>query len=149
MPKHLAKFEWEDHADHSVTVKVYPHDTTDDEKETEPSTVPFFQATIKAVPYLPAFPFSSNWLSYTGMSSTAVFPPLPEGKGSQGELPGTNCWRKVSPTISGPDAALATFDMAQSNEEGNANFWPGLGRWHMGVKIANATMTIGPPDENW
>lgn len=147
IPKHLARFEWEEKPDKSITVRVYPHDTTGDETEATASSTPFFQATMKPVSYTPSFPFSTAWLNMVGVSSRAVHPPLPKGRGSQGELPGTDRWRIYTPIMSGKTSSLITIDIAQWSENENAvgehkNFWPEMGRWHIGVKMANATMVI-------
>ncbi|PFH59769.1 hypothetical protein XA68_11900 [Ophiocordyceps unilateralis] len=154
IPKHLARFEWERNYDGSQTVKVFPHDMTTDDNETHSSSRPFFRATMKNIPFIPSFPFSTSWLKYVGIPTRAVHPQLPEGKGSQGELPGTDRWCIISPAIKGNDTALITIDMSQNegeDEDGGdgGNFWPGLGRWHVGMKMKNAVMTLGPPDETW
>ncbi|PHH79719.1 hypothetical protein CDD80_3962 [Ophiocordyceps camponoti-rufipedis] len=152
IPKHLAKFEWERNHDGSQTVKVFPHDTSADSSEANPSVRPLFRATMKPVPYVPSFPFSTDWLKYVGISSRAVHPPLPEGKGSPGEIPGTDCWRICFPTIKGWTDFI-TLDMAQGGEDQGAaagdgeNFWPGLGRWHVGMRMKDAVMTLGPAEE--
>lgn len=152
IPKHLAQFEWTTNPDGSETVRVFPHDTNADATEATASTIPFFTATIKPVPYVPAFPMSLKPLKYLGLDVTLVGPPLPQGNGSQGELPGTDRWCAIHPGISTPRAMLASFDMKQPDhgldpEEAKVkglsteeNFWPGLGRWQYGVKMENATV---------
>jgi hypothetical protein len=49
--------------------------------------------------------------------------------------------------MSGRNTSLISIDMSQHDENGNTvneqqNFWPGMGRWHVGVKMTNATMAI-------
>lgn len=88
------------------------------------------------------------------MNTRAVFPPLPAGKGSHGELPGTDHWRMITPVISGNKSVLVTINMSQRDENGSLtgehdNFWPGFSKWHVGVKMENAEMAIGEPDDTW
>ncbi|KAI0817690.1 hypothetical protein GGR55DRAFT_32578 [Xylaria sp. FL0064] len=146
IPKHLARFEWEDLGGGGGTrVRVYPHDTTGDTLEPRPCKVPLFQATFKPIRWAPSFPFSISWLRYLGLDPSLVQPPLPAGKGSQDELPGTDRWCKVAPAITTKHAGLAWVDLSQKNEEGqltsgvaHENFWPGLGRWQLALKLENA-----------
>lgn len=148
IPKHLARFDWEEAPDKSLTVRVYPHDTLGDKTEATASPTPFFQATMKQVPLIPSFPFSSNWLSPVGIDLECVHPPLPEGRGSQGELPGTNSWCAFTPAFSGKAVSFMTFDMEQYREDDrmvpqrNKNFWPGLGKWRVGIMMENATLVL-------
>ncbi|KEZ46292.1 Uncharacterized protein SAPIO_CDS1213 [Scedosporium apiospermum] len=161
IPKHLAKFEWHtDPSTSTATVKVYPHDTpkasgpssTYDATEATAATVPFFQASFKPVPFTPSFPFSAAVFRYLGLNPTLVQPPLPEGKdASQKELPGTSKWCAIDPVQSSWKTKLGWFDLRQQTDgrgqviggaEGE-NFWPGLGRWHLGIRMENATIDFG------
>lgn len=148
IPKHLARFDWEEAPDKSLTVRVFPHDTFGDETEATASSTPFFQATMKKVPLIPSFPFSSRWLSHIGIDLEAVHPPLPEGQGSLGELPGTKSWCAFTPNFSGKTVSFVTFDMQQYRDDDkklsqrSTNFWPGLGRWRVGMMMENATMEL-------
>ncbi|EHK46846.1 hypothetical protein TRIATDRAFT_45696 [Trichoderma atroviride IMI 206040] len=148
IPKHLARFDWEEAPDKSLTVRVYPHDTFSYKTEATASPIPFFQATMKRVPIIPSFPFSSKWLSLVGVNLECVHPPLPEGRGSQGELPGTESWCAFTPAFSGKAVSLMTFDMKQSRADDkmvsqrNKNFWPGLGRRRVGIMMENATLVL-------
>jgi hypothetical protein len=152
IPKHLARFDWEELPDKSLTVRVYPHDTSGDKTEATASSTPFFQATMKPVPFVPSIPFSSEWLSFVGMNLHSVHPPLPEGRGSQGELPGTSSWCVFTPTFSGKALSLVTVDMAQFRDDDelvarrNKNFWPGLSRWRVGILMENATLVLDSKD---
>ncbi|CAI0642771.1 unnamed protein product [Colletotrichum noveboracense] len=150
IPKHLAAFDWKYDVDGSTHVKVFPHDTTGDLKEASASTTPLFQGTFKPVAYVPSFPLSLNLLSYVGLDATLVQPPLPEGSGSQGELPGTDRWCSVAPGQYSKKASLGWFDIRQADEKGNIvgeheNFWPGLGRWQVGIKMENSDVTFAVP----
>ncbi|WYZ42462.1 hypothetical protein EsH8_VI_000161 [Colletotrichum jinshuiense] len=152
IPKHLAAFEWKENTDGSTTVKVFPHDTSGDLKEASASTTPLFQATFKYVPYVPSFPLSLDIFKYF-VDATLVQPPLPEGNGSQGELPGTDRWCSISPGQNSKKASLGWFDIRQTDENGNAvgeheNFWPGLGRWQLGLKLENSDVTFAEP-KHW
>ncbi|ORY60285.1 uncharacterized protein BCR38DRAFT_349990 [Pseudomassariella vexata] len=147
IPKHLAQFEFRDLPDGSTNVKVYPHDTTGDPTEANPNHTPFFQATIKSVPWLPSFPFSLGWLPYIGVDVSIVQPPLPEGTGSHKELVGTNQWCKIVPNQSGK-TSLAWIDLSQRDDDGklhgqHESFWPGLGRWQLGIKMENTDIVFG------
>ncbi|KAI0911838.1 hypothetical protein F4823DRAFT_584382 [Ustulina deusta] len=145
IPKHLARFEWEDLGDGTTRVRVYPHDTTGELSEPKPCNIPLFQATFKPIRWTPGFPFSFSWLRYLGLPACLVQPPLPTGEGSQGELPGTDRWCKVEPSISTKRASLAWVDLSQKNGQGGftssvayENFWPGLGRWQLTLKLEDA-----------
>ena len=89
IPKHLARFDFQDLPNGSTKIRVYPHDTFDSTSEAQASNVPFFQAIVQPLRWAPAFPFSASWLSYAGVDISLVQPPLPQGHGSQDELPGT------------------------------------------------------------
>ncbi|KAI1083050.1 hypothetical protein F5B20DRAFT_528357 [Whalleya microplaca] len=150
IPKHLARFEWNNALDGSTQVKVYPHDATSDPFEMQPSEKPFLQTAFRPLRWAPAFPLSLSWLKYIGIDSSLVQPPLPEGHGSQNELPGTDRWCKIAPLQSTRRALLGWADLTQRDEEGNLitsarqeNFWPGLGRWHLAIKLEDANVEFG------
>ncbi|KAI3321991.1 hypothetical protein HD806DRAFT_536464 [Xylariaceae sp. AK1471] len=150
IPKHLARFQWDDLADGATRVRVYPHDTSGDPSESRPSDVPLFQATFKPMRWTPSFPFSLSWLQYLGFDASLVQPPLPAGKGSQGELPGTDRWCRINPSQSSKHARLAWADLSQKDEQGelassvaHENFWPDLGRWQLAIKLDNADIQFG------
>ncbi|KAH8676111.1 hypothetical protein BX600DRAFT_508290 [Xylariales sp. PMI_506] len=148
IPKHLARFEFNDAPDGSTSVKVYPHDTTDDPTEKLPNQEPFFQAKVQPIRWVPSFPLSLGWLKYTGIDISLVQPPLPEGRGSLGELPGTDRWCKIMPAESSRRASLTWVDMNQADEKGvlhakHQNFWPGLKQWQFGVKLEDCEVDFG------
>lgn len=148
IPKHLARFAFDDLSDGSTRVQVFPHDTGDDAAETHASPSPFFRATIRPMRWVPSFPFSLSWLQYVGIDASLVQPPLPAGQGSQGELPGTDRWCQVQPGQSTKRASLAWVDMSQKDEDGvlagpHDNFWPGLGQWQLGVKLEDCDIEFG------
>ncbi|KAK8114569.1 hypothetical protein PG999_006638 [Apiospora kogelbergensis] len=150
IPKHLARFEFDDLPDGSTKVKVYPHDTTDDVAETRASESPFFQATIQPIKWSPYFPLSSDIFKYIGIDASLAQPPLPAGDGSQKELPGTERWCKVVPDQKSRKACLAWVDMSQRGDKevpraGFENFWPGMGRWQLGLKMEDAEIVFGDP----
>jgi hypothetical protein len=148
IPKHLASFDWHHAADGTTTVKVFPHDISGSSAEAAASPTPFFQGSFKPIPYVPSFPISTNLLKYVGLDATLAQPPLPEGpQASQGELPGTDRWCAIVPGQSTRRATVGWFDVQQENggqdgsrdeKTGHANFWPGLGRWHIGVRMENS-----------
>ncbi|CAJ2501259.1 Uu.00g041120.m01.CDS01 [Anthostomella pinea] len=150
IPKHLAKFEWGELTDGSTSVKVYPHDTSGDVSEAQASDRPLFQATFQPIRWAPRFPFSLSWLKYIGFDASLVQPPLPAGDGAQGELPGTDRWARIMPAQSTRRAMVGWVDMSQRDDLGSMastveheNFWPGLGRWQVGVKLENADVDFG------
>jgi hypothetical protein len=168
IPKHLARFEFEDLPGGGMTVKVYPHDTaggaTYDPLEKQPATTPFFQTTIRPMRWLPAFPLSLSWLG-PFKDIHLVQPPCPEGKSLNGELAGTDRWCAIMPIEKTWRAMLAWADMSQkgddssknavgdegegegegedSREKVEDNFWPGIGRWQLAVKLENADIEFG------
>ncbi|KAM0562427.1 hypothetical protein ACHAPJ_002117 [Fusarium lateritium] len=158
VPKHLARFTWTDNSNGSTTVKVYPHDTvaTDSvgSESASPDSIPFFQATFKPVPYTPSFPFSTSWMNHFGFNTTLVLPPLPEGSGSQGELPGTDRWCSVVPQQYSSKCKLGWFNVEQHrDDEGNLtgsfeNFWPGWSKWQIGFKMEDSVIGFDHP-ETW
>ncbi|KAG8414781.1 hypothetical protein J3459_009686 [Metarhizium acridum] len=153
-PKHLARFDWSFGPNDSVTVKVYPHDTHGDASEARPSAVPFFQASYAPIRFVPAFPFATSWVNYLGLDTTLVMPPLPRGAGSRGELPGTDAWCSLAPDQYSRRTRLGWFDIAQRDRAGNPrgehrNFWPGLRRWQLGLKMENADLRFDLPIDVW
>ncbi|KID70324.1 uncharacterized protein G6M90_00g085520 [Metarhizium brunneum] len=160
-PKHLARFDWHFGPGGAVTVKVYPHDTHGDASEAQPSAVPFFQATWAPIRFVPAFPFATGWVNRLGLDTTLVMPPLPRGRGSRGELPGTDAWCSLAPNqysrrtrlgwfdIAQPEAAAAADDDADTAPEHHPNFWPGLRRWQLGLKMENADLRFDLPIDVW
>lgn len=155
IPKHLARFEFKEDQDGTTHIQVFPHDTTGDASEAAPSSSPFFRASFKTVPYVPSFPSSMGPLKYIGLEPILVHPPLPEGQGSQGELPGTDRWCAVTPGMSSSRTSIGWFDMRQADGEGNVvkgggfeNFWPGMKRWHLGVRMDDAEIDF-PEGRYW
>lgn len=156
IPKHLARFEWTDSADGSTHIKVFPHDTATpyDTSEAKPSEKAFFQCNIKPVSYTPEFPMSTALFKYIGIDNALVQPPLPQGQSILQELSGTDRWCKLAGyTQSSGRTRLAWADLDQKGEDGIApdeheNFFPGLRRWNLTLKMADATV-IFPPPETW
>jgi hypothetical protein len=100
-------------------------------------------------------PFSTSIGKYVGVDFTLVQPPVPEGKGSQGELCGSERWCGFYPTISSARTSVGWYDVKQdvdgagageSEGEGGGegggggekHFWPGWRRWILGVKMEAA-----------
>lgn len=173
IPKHLARFEFRDLPGKGVEIKVFPNDIEGSETDAAPSSRPFFEARYTPISYLPSFPVSTLWLKYVGMDLRVVQPPLPEGNGSQGELPGTDTWCLALPVQYSKKASLGWFDLKQdagtkeevterdalSQEDGSGrvkvkenaiseHWWPGFGRWKLGVKMEDATIELGE-GEHW
>lgn len=79
-------------------------------------------------------------------------PPLPEGKDKEIE-PGTEEFLKTEGDIFSKSAKIVWFDMKQpgggkKGDDGKdrKNWWPGLGRWHLGIWLKEAELNLGPPD---
>lgn len=156
IPKHLAKFDWTDNQDGSVTVKVYPYDTTGDVTESYPAELPFFQTTFRSL--LGQLPFTTELYDFLGINSTLAQPPLPQGQDSFGALAGTKDWKVTVPAQRSSKTTLGTFDMDQG--EGDAvkdgknavgdefypNFWPNMLRYTLGMKMEDATITFSEPE---
>lgn len=165
IPKHLARFEWDESPDGKTRVRVYPYDTASpsDNKsgsapELEPSEQFFFQAAFQPIYWTPSFPFSLSWLKYVGIDTSLVQPPLPDGRQGDSrigdELAGTSRWCKVKPLLSTRTATLGWIDMSQHDSvaaiddgDGNRNtiyenFWPGLRRWNLAIKMENADVVF-------
>ncbi len=104
--------------------------------------------------YVPSFPFSTKYLKYLGIDLELVQPPMPEGKGSLGELAGTNEWHKlVGFSQTSRNTSLAWADMSQQDENGEVpdeyeNFFPGLRRWNIAVKMPETHIHF-PSPETW
>ncbi|KFA49879.1 hypothetical protein S40293_01195 [Stachybotrys chartarum IBT 40293] len=155
VPKHLARFDWATLPDGTTTVKVFPHDTIpSDTTESSPSPIPLFQASFRPrIPYIPRFPFATYWADYLGLSTTLVMPPLPENPhASLGEIPASDRWYAIEPKEYSRQTSLGWVDLDQGEHrprEDCPNFWPGVGRWHLGVKMENATIDFGFPTDSW
>ncbi|KAK7733679.1 hypothetical protein SLS53_008146 [Cytospora paraplurivora] len=149
IPKHLARFEWADLSNGAQQVKVFPFD--DDQDEASASLTPLVQATFKTVPYVPALPLSTKWVGYFGVNTALVQPPVPQGKTK--ELVGTEQWCKCPLWQYSPKTHIGWFDLRQRDEAGNLtalfeNFWPGLGRWQLGVRMDDTDFEL-PEGEYW
>jgi hypothetical protein len=168
IPKHLARFSFVE-SEEGLKIEVYPSDTTSAiTGSTYGSTdtglaveKPFFKCTIKKIPYVPAFPFTTSIMPYLGFDVHLLQPPLPassispsaiEGEGGTvkegSEVAGTNEWRMVLPKAYTKWAKCASVDMRQSDgngkdgkgKEGSDNWWPGMMRWTLGLWIEDGTL---------
>jgi hypothetical protein len=149
-----------------VAIAVYPYDIDSSPSESTPSSTPIFSAIFKPISYLPSFPISTGVAKYVGMDISIVQPPLPEGRGSVEELPGTERWCQSLPLEHSQKASLGWWDLKQGdtteedpllkgdddhgNEDrkGYENFWPGFGRWRIGMKMEDATIE-SPKGQYW
>lgn len=162
IPKHLARFNFtslDPSRSSSVKVEVFRADPS--------STQPFFTATIQPISYLPGFPMFSAWLSYLGISTRILQPPLPEGDPAD-VVVGTKDWKRSNPILKSKRAKMVWIDMKQSNKDGeygeaaggmeeedallknngkgHDNWWPGMRRWHLGMICEDATIELGEPE---
>lgn len=157
IPKHLARFQFVDRADGTMSISVFPYQKNDSGVESAPGAVPFFAATYKNTPYLPSFPTSTGVAKYLGLDLSIMQPSLPEGKGIYGELPGTEGWCKILPLEYSSRTSLGWWDLGKKEndertpllegegdnrgKEGNdEHWWPGMGRWRVGMKMEDAMM---------
>lgn len=162
IPKHLAHFEFNDLPNSGTSIAVYPLLPDGSGKENIRSSSPFITTKFQPISHLPSFPASTNWSKYVGMDLGLVQPPLPKGDGPA--LAGTQRWCKVPAVESSKKTSLGWFDLRQSlgvDERdallsgGNVprgkkceNFWPGLGRWRIGMKMEDAVIEF-PEGEYW
>jgi hypothetical protein len=140
-----------------LKIEVFPEDSS--------ATEPFFTANILPIRWLPPFPCSFALAPYVGIDTHIVQPPLPQG-GSP-ELGGTDDWKKSQPLLSSRKTRLVWIDMRQppsksgtasgGDDEEDAllqrkpkdeNWWPGIGRWHIGLWFEDAKLDLGEP-ETW
>ncbi|KAJ1335010.1 hypothetical protein MN608_01744 [Microdochium nivale] len=120
-----------------------------------------FSMTFK--PTLPVqIPFTTDVFGWLGMqAATLGHPPLPQGKGVYDELAGTDFWAHTVFGLKGSRASVGVMDLKQGNEdevgstgrnavgdENYDNFWPGLPRWNVALKLNNATISFSDP-ETW
>lgn len=144
---------------------MFPYQTDDSGVESAPSTTPFFAATYKNIPYLPSFPISTGIGKYLGLDLSIVQPSLPEGKGMCGELPGAKRWCKMLALEYSSGTSWGWWDLGRKEgdervpllgdegenrgrEGGNENWWPGIGRWRVGMKMEDAMMEF-EVGEHW
>lgn len=125
-----------------MSVSVFPHDTNQasDPTESRPSANPFFTASFHPIRWLPSFPLSLSLARLLGFDLTLVHPPLPEGCAATGELAGTSEWCAVSPIERSRRARLGWFNLRQGD---GSNFWPGWGRWKLGVVMEDTDFVLG------
>ena len=110
---------------------------------------------------------SSTWLSYLGISTYILQPPLPVGDPSE-VVVGSEDWKRSLPTLKTKRAKMVWIDMKQTvkgqkgdkaavgrvetdalltkQEDLNENWWPGMRRWHLGMICEGATLHIGEPE---
>lgn len=173
-PKHLARFTFTPLPNNGgLEILVFPHDTTPDVTESRPSSLPFFRGIYKPISYMPSFYSSTTMTKYLGLDLHVVQPPLPEGKSSLGELPGTEGWSKVFPLEYSSRTSLGWWDLRQDIPKGEEvterdpllgsggdggegeqagtgfeNWWPGFGRWRIGLKMEDTTLFFDE-GEHW
>ncbi|TVY84801.1 hypothetical protein LSUE1_G000828 [Lachnellula suecica] len=164
IPKHLARFQFDELPNGATSISVYPRQADSTGVESKSSDTPFFSATFKTIPYVPSFPASTSISKYVGLDLALVQPPLPEGKGVAGELPGTKEWCKIVPAEYSSKTSLGWWDLqrkeatetepllggggGESRSVGEKNWWPGLGRWRIGMKMKDADIEF-PEGERW
>jgi hypothetical protein len=142
-------------------VKIYPFDAHNSPTEAGPSILPFFQMKYK--PLLPnplPIPINLDLFQYLGIDPIIGQPPLPAGNGSYGEVPGTSAWAETLLGARSNYPTPGTFDLDQGagDDTGNGynaagdeyfpNFWPGLPRHNIGVKMEKSTIEF-PVPETW
>ena len=96
-----------------------------------------------------------------GLPSKFLQPPLPVGNLPEMEV-GTDNWVLCAPTLKSRRCRLIWLDMQQdqpaedgveddgspktaSQDKSADNWWPGMGRWKLGMSMDDATMVIGEP----
>lgn len=150
-------------------ISVYPLLPDGSGQEKVSNNVPFITTVFQPTSYLPSFACSTDWAKYIGWDLGLVQPPLPTGVGP--ELVGTQQWCKVPAVESSKKTSLGWFDLKQKtdnsagieeqepllgdggiidriNGEAFENFWPGLGRWRIGMKMEDAIIEF-PKGNHW
>jgi hypothetical protein len=163
IPKHLAKFKFNNLSDGGLSISVYPREDGLAESKT-----PFFSAIFKPLSYLPSIPMSTTVAKYIGLDLNIVQPPLPAMESAQGELPGTDAWCKIMPFESSRKASVGWWDLKQQtpgvtendpllanesppNEGDNKhyeNWWPGGSRRVIGMVMEDAEILF-PEGDYW
>lgn len=169
IPKHLAKFEFIDLPNGGTRISVYPLLPDGSGQERVCNYVPFITTVFQSSSFLPSFVCSTYWAKYIGWDLGLVQSPLPTGAGP--ELVGTRQWCKVPAVESSKKTSLGWFDLRQRadssagteeqepllrdggvsdriNGEAYDNFWPGLGRWRIGLKMEDAMIEF-PAGDHW
>lgn len=142
IPKRLANFKFsapavkkDESPPKELSVSVYPFESNEDGQ-------PFFSATLTPSRWLPAVPFSTNWLP---LNTYLVQPPLPAG--SDKVTCGTDEWRGFEVTVHAKRARLAWAQMQQQEtQDGQGNYWPTLKPWKLALWLEDATLEIPVPD---
>lgn len=142
-------------------MKIYPFDTQNDPNESGPSKLPWFQAKFSpALPIAIPIPVSTDLFKYLGISPTLGQPPLPAGNGSYDELPGTSQWAETLLGMQSdyPTPGIIDLNQGTGDNVGNgynavgdefySNFWPGLARFNVAVKLEQTTVSF-PVPEKW
>ncbi|KAK0122533.1 hypothetical protein ONS96_009575 [Cadophora gregata f. sp. sojae] len=169
IPKHLADFEFKPLANNAVQISVWPLEVNGSSNSRTRSESPFFSATYKPIPYIPSFPLSTKAAKYVGVDLTLVQPPLPDGTdSSKTELVGTEQWCEVMPLEWSMKTSLGWWDLKAGKKPGEAdallngngdenvngdetgyeNWWPGFGRWRIGLMMEDATIGF-PEGKRW
>jgi hypothetical protein len=166
IPKHLANFKFKDLPNNSASISVYPREQGSSENSSMLDKKPFFTATYKPISYLPKFPSSTNLFKYLGIDLNLVQPPLPQGSKADVELARTHQWTMVKSLEWSSKTSLGWWDMKQSPRIGEdetptrssedsdpvagefENWWPGIGRWRLGMKMEEATIEF-PEGKHW
>ncbi|KLO17694.1 hypothetical protein SCHPADRAFT_157044 [Schizopora paradoxa] len=99
VPKHPARFEFEELSNSETKISVYPPVTNDGATVGESTDVPpIFSAVVsKAANFLPSIPFSTTFLPF---DTTVVLPPLPTSP-SHPAIIGTDSWKSFSSVMRG------------------------------------------------
>lgn len=158
-PKHMAKFDWKDHADGTTTIAVFPYKA---DQSTDVS--PWF--SFKYTPgWLPGIPMTTKVFAMLGVDLTLVQPPLPEGKGV-GPVPkvgseevdsaaggeagteeiGTDSWAKTLPYQYTPNSVLGWGDTTRPDGTFFAPFTTSAST--LAIKMTDADVVL-PVSERW
>lgn len=94
---------------------------------------------------------STKWLDYLWVKTAVVQPPVPQGEPK--EVVGTERWGKCPMSEYSRKTHIGWFDLKQRDDAGNLtgsfeNFWPGMKRWQLGVRMDDADLDI-PEGEYW
>lgn len=105
-------------------------------------------------------PLTTNIYKLLGIDATLVQPPIPQGHDAYGALAtGGPYWKSVAPGQYTTNGSVGLINMDQSGGDGertgrNAvgdefykNFWPGLPKTNIGVRLRDAVITFSEATE--
>lgn len=120
VPKHPARFEFEELSDLETRISVHPPTTGTGSTDSPP----FFSAVVsKAANFLPSIPFSTNFAPF---DTTIVSPPLPTSP-SHSAIIGTDSWKSFLSVMKGKVRFIRVKPGEIKDADGKPQFGDGVG----------------------